>query len=75
MPDLDTSYILANFAVSGVGFVFFSYGKKLKKAPQIITGLILMVFPYFVPNTWIMLSIAAVLLAGFWYAWKQQIFY
>jgi hypothetical protein len=73
--EFDTGSFLASLFVSSIGFVFFSYGKKMKKAPQIVTGLVLMVYPYFISNVWIMLSIAAVLLTGFWYAWKQQIFY
>lgn len=73
--DFDTGSLIASFCVSGVGFVFFSYGKKMKKAPQILLGLVLMVYPYFITSTWIMLSIAAVLIGAFWYGWKQQLFY
>jgi hypothetical protein len=75
MFDFDTGSFLASLAVSSVGFVFFSYGKKLKKPPQLLLGLVLTVYPYFITNTWIMLSIAAVLIGGFWYAYKTGILY
>jgi hypothetical protein len=59
--DLSASYLIANFAVSGVGFVLFSYGRKMSRIPQVVIGLVLMVFPYFVPNVLAMTGIAALL--------------
>jgi hypothetical protein len=59
--DLSASYLVANFAVSGVGFVLFSYGRKMSRTPQVVIGLLLMVFPYFVPNVLVMLTIATLL--------------
>jgi hypothetical protein len=59
--DLSASYLIANFAVSGVGFVLFSYGRKMSRTPQVLIGLLLMVFPYFVPSVLAMLGIAALL--------------
>lgn len=57
----DVSTLAAGFLVSGVGFVLFSYGRKMGRAPHVLGGLVLMVFPYFVPGVWLMLGIAAVL--------------
>jgi len=59
--DLSASYLIANFAVSGVGFVLFSYGRKMSRMPQVVTGLVLMIFPYFVPGVLAMLGVAALL--------------
>jgi hypothetical protein len=59
--NLDASSLIAGFVVSGVGFVLFSYGRKMGRVPQVITGLVLMVFPYFVPNVLLMLGIGAAL--------------
>lgn len=59
--DLSASYLIANFAVSGVGFVLFSYGRKMNRVPQVVIGLVLMVFPYFVPSVLVMVGIAALL--------------
>lgn len=61
--DLDVSSIAAGFVVSGVGFVLFNYGRKMGRIPHVLTGLILMVFPYFVPSVLVMFGIAALLCA------------
>lgn len=68
MDDFDGAGVLVSFFVSAVGFVFFSYGRKMKRAPQIFCGITLMVFPYFVPSVWVTVLIAAVILAIMWVA-------
>jgi len=59
--NFDVSTLAAGIVVSGVGFVLFSYGRKMGRFPQLLTGLVLVVFPYFVSNMWLMFGIAAVL--------------
>ncbi len=59
--NLDASSLVAGFVVSGVGFVLFSYGRKMGRAPQFVVGLILMIFPYFVPSVLLMLGIGTLL--------------
>jgi hypothetical protein len=75
MFDFSAESLIASIVVSGIGFVFFSYGKKMKRMPQIVLGLVLMGYPYVVTNVIAMLAIAAVLIGGFWYALKQGIIY
>lgn len=62
MDDIDGLSILVSFLVSGVGFVLFSYGRKMTRPPQIAGGLLLMVFPYFVSSVAGMLGIAALVI-------------
>lgn len=62
------STLAAGFAVSGVGFVLFSYGRKMGRVPQVISGLVLMVFPYFVSSVVLMLAIAALLCGALYVA-------
>ena len=64
--NLDAGSLVAGFVVSGVGFVLFTYGRKMGRAPHFVIGLILMIFPYFVPSVWLMLGIGA-LLSGLCY--------
>jgi hypothetical protein len=66
--DIDASSLIAGLFVSSVGFVLFSYGKKMSRPPQMVGGLLLMVFPYFVPGVLWMLAIGAVLCALIWVA-------
>ena len=61
--NVDVNSLAAGLAVSGLGFVLFSYGRKMGRAPHVVAGLILMVFPYFVPNVLAMFGIAGVLCA------------
>jgi len=55
---------MAGLLVSGAGYVFFSYGRKMGRPIHVITGLVLMVYPYFIPTVWVMLVIGAVLCAA-----------
>ena len=67
----DTPTLLAGLLVSSIGFVLLSYGKKMSRPPHMLTGLILLVYPYFVPGAILTLVIAAVLLGALWFAVKN----
>lgn len=64
MPDIDAGSFLVSLVVSGIGFVAFMYGKKQQRLPQMAVGIVLMVYPYFISNMWLMAAIALVLLLG-----------
>jgi len=49
------------FGTVGVGF--FMYGKKQQRAVPLVCGLILMIFPYFVSSTLLLVAIGAALMA------------
>jgi hypothetical protein len=57
--NLDPSYLLASMLVSSVGFVLFRYGRSQRRFPQTATGIVLLVYPYFVGNVPVMLAIGA----------------
>jgi hypothetical protein len=59
--NFDAGTLISGFFISGVGFVFFNYGRKMGRPIHLITGLILMVFPYFVPHVLASIGIAAAL--------------
>jgi hypothetical protein len=63
---LDPGSLITSLLVSGVGFVLFEYGRRMRRTPQIAVGLVLLIFPYFVTNVFAMLGIAAVLLVLLW---------
>ena len=64
--DLDANYLLASLAVGCVGFVCFAYGKKQGRFPQMLAGVVLFAYPYFVSNVWVMLGIAVAVMGGLW---------
>ena len=66
--NLDGNALLAGFAVSTVGLGFFMYGKKQGRPPQLIFGLLTMIYPYFLSSPGLVLGVFAVLLGGLWFS-------
>ena len=48
--------------IGSVGLGLFVYGKRQRRAPHLVVGIVLMVYTYFVPNVPLMLLIGAGLL-------------
>ena len=72
MPgSLDGDSILASLLVSSIGVVVFLYGKRQKRVPHILIGLVLTVYTYFVSSVLLMFAIAAVLLGVLWVTVKK----
>lgn len=59
--NFDLSSLVCGVIVSSIGFVLFQYGRKMSRAPHVLAGLALLVFPYFVPGVLLMFGIAALL--------------
>ncbi|HEX2675906.1 MAG TPA: hypothetical protein VHM19_04685 [Polyangiales bacterium] len=59
----DANSLLANFFVSGIGFVLFRYGKSQHRMPQAVIGVVMMVYPYFITSVGAMLGTCAALCA------------
>jgi hypothetical protein len=64
--DLDANQLIVAMLVSLVGFALFVYGKKQRRAPHLVAGIALMVYPYFVSSVVLVLLIAAALMGGLW---------
>ena len=58
------SALLLGLFVSLMGMAAFAYGKRTRRLVPLVGGLILMIYPYFVPNVLAMAVIAAALVAG-----------
>jgi len=61
--NFEPGYLFASLCVGGVGYVLFSYGRKQSRFPHLATGIILLVYPYFVGQVGPMIAIGAALLA------------
>jgi hypothetical protein len=61
----------ASLVISSIGLVLSSYGKKMARPPQLVVGLVLLIYPYFVPALVPMLIVAGVLLLGLWVAIRR----
>ena len=65
--EIDLSW-MACCLVSAVGVVLFVYGKKQERVPQLVAGLLFMVYPYFVESRLWLVVAGLVLAAGLWQA-------
>lgn len=54
--------LLLSLLIGCAGFVCFAYGKRQQRFPQMIAGVVLCVYPYFVPNLMLMAAIAVAVL-------------
>ena len=61
--NLDGNALLLSLLIGCVGFVCFAYGKRQARFPQMLAGIILCIYPYFVSNLMIMGAIAVAVLA------------
>jgi hypothetical protein len=66
--DLDPTWLLLSMIPSGAGFVLFMYGKKQERMPQLVVGLLMMVYPYFVSTASAMIVVGLLLWGALWYA-------
>jgi len=56
-----TATLLWGMFFGAIGLGFFTYGRKQRAVMPLLAGIALMVFPYFVPNVFTLLSVGAVL--------------
>jgi hypothetical protein len=64
---IDPGWILLELAVGGAGFVLFTYGRKQERFPQLLAGLLLMVYPMFVTSSAGILAGAILIGVALWW--------
>ena len=60
---MDTAELLWGLLFGSIGLGFFIYGKKQRSVVPLFSGVALMVFPYFVTSTLLLVLIGAALIA------------
>jgi hypothetical protein len=60
--NLDANALLVSLLIGCIGFVCFAYGKRQQRFPQMVAGVLLSVYPYFVSNVMLMAGIAVAIL-------------
>jgi hypothetical protein len=60
MPD--GAELVVSMFVSTIGLALLIYGKKQQRLPQIGVGIVMMIYPYFIPSALLDAGIAACLL-------------
>ena len=66
--DLSPTNLLLSLLIGSVGFGIFLYGRKQQRMPQLVAGIALMGYPYFVASVGWMLAVGAAIVAGLWFA-------
>lgn len=59
---MNESWLLWGLLFGSIGLGFFMYGRKQKAVAPLICGLALMIFPYFVSNTILLVAIGVTLI-------------
>lgn len=65
--NIDPVWLLVSLLVSGVGFIFFNYGRKMSRAPQIVAGVVMMIYPYFI-HAWLPMILVAIAISALMWA-------
>ena len=64
---LDPMWLFLSLIPGGIGFVLFVYGKKQARWPQMVAGLLLMVYPYFTPSLIALIAAGGAIGVVLWY--------
>jgi predicted membrane protein len=59
---MNESWIIWGLLFGSIGLGFFIYGRKQRAVVPFVCGLALMIFPYFVSNTIVLVAIGIVLI-------------
>jgi hypothetical protein len=60
---MNTSSLLWGVLFGSIGLGFFVYGRRQKMVVPLVCGVALMIFPYFVSNTVLLVALGVVLIA------------
>ncbi len=66
MPSFSAVNIIGNLLFSGIGYIAYSYGKKMDKTRVMIQGVVLMGYSYVISDTLWMYVIGTALTAWTW---------
>ena len=64
--EFEADTLIGSLVIGGIGTVAFIYGKRQSRVPQMVAGALLVVYPYFIDNIFIMVGIAVAILAALW---------
>ena len=71
VTNMSMAAIIVGFIVSTIGFSLFLYGRKQKRVPQLVLGVVLMALPFVAPSPVWTACISAALLVGLWFGLRS----
>ncbi len=60
---MTTAVLLWGLLFSAIGFGYFLYGKQQRAVVPLVCGIVLMIYPYFIPNALLLVVIGGVIAA------------
>jgi hypothetical protein len=66
--NIDPVWLFLSMIPSGIGFVLFVYGKKQDRGIYMLAGIVFSIYPYFTPNSLVMMVIGMALGVALWLA-------
>ncbi len=64
----DPMWLFLSLIPSGVGLVLFVYGKKQSRMPQLVAGVVLMVYPILTPTVLSLVGVGVLVCVALWVA-------
>ena len=65
--NLDPAWLFLSLITGAIGVALFVYGKKESRWPQVVIGLLFMVYPYFTTSTFSLIFVGVILAGVLWY--------
>jgi drug/metabolite transporter (DMT)-like permease len=60
--------LFSSLFFGAIGLGAFVYGRKMAQYKPMVIGVLMMVFPYFVPQTWLIYAIGCALCLGLYFS-------
>jgi hypothetical protein len=70
--NLDPAWLILSMIAGAIGLGLFVYGKRQSRWPQIVTGLLFMVYPYFTPSVSSLVLVGVILTGVLWYLLRTR---
>jgi hypothetical protein len=67
MSNFSPYNILAGFIFGTIGWGAWRYGRRLERTKPILIGLVLMIYPYFIYNPYLLWGIGVILIVTLWF--------
>ena len=67
---LDPTFLFLSFITGGIGFVLLVYGKKQQRLPQLVAGVVFLVYPYFLSTPVAVVGVGIALGLALWWVIK-----
>ena len=65
--NFDASWLFLSLITGAIGVALFIYGKKEARWPQMVVGLLFIVYPYFTTSVTWLISVGVILGGALWY--------